>query len=50
MAPTSTRPAAATTAGAEAAAAMRKWAMLGTTGLAALNTKRKAAGLATIAS
>jgi hypothetical protein len=26
-----------------------KWAMLSTTGLAALNTKRKAAGLPTIA-
>jgi len=33
MAPTSTRLAATTTARAEAAAAMRKWAMLSITGL-----------------
>jgi PKD repeat protein len=49
MAPTSTRLAAATAAKTEAAAAMRKWSSLSTTGLAALNTKRKAAGLPIIA-
>ena len=49
MAPTSARLAAATAAKTEAAAAMRKWTSLSTTGLAALNAKRKAAGLPVVA-
>ena len=49
MAPTSTRLAAATTAKTEAAAALKKWTTLSTTGLAALNAKRKAAGLPIVA-
>ncbi|HEX7939140.1 MAG TPA: hypothetical protein VF483_09135, partial [Gemmatimonadaceae bacterium] len=48
MAPTATRLQAATAAKTEAAAAMRKWTTLSTTGLAALNQKRRVANLPTI--
>ena len=48
MAPTASRLDAAATAKADAAALMKKWTSLRTTGLAALNAKRKAAGQPTV--
>jgi hypothetical protein len=44
VAPTATQVAACSTARAQGAAAMAKWNMLRTSGIAALNAKRKAAG------
>ena len=49
VAPTATRLAAARAAQAEAAGVMREWTSLSTTGLAALNAKRRAAGMTVVA-
>jgi hypothetical protein len=48
VAPTAARLDAASKAKADAAAVMKKWTTLSTTGLAALNAKRRAAGQAVI--
>ncbi len=49
VAPTATRLSAASSAQAEAASVMREWTALSTTGLAALNAKRRAAGQPAVA-
>lgn len=48
VAPTASQLAAVTRARTQASAVMRKWTSLKTTGLAALNARRKAAGLPTV--
>ena len=48
MAPTASQLAAVTKAKADYTAAMAKWTAMKTTGLAAFNAKRKAAGQATV--